>query len=158
MTEAVMEWASSLPPVLKYLVLTFVPWVELRGAVPLAVQQGERVYLPVILLSNVLIFLPTYFGLEWLYHLIPEGAWLHRKLESIRAKAHPLVEKYGVLGLAVFVAIPLPGTGAYSGSCAGWLLDLDIRHAFLAVALGVLGAFLLVWGASELFAAGFALF
>ncbi|MBA4370215.1 MAG: hypothetical protein C0418_01375 [Coriobacteriaceae bacterium] len=157
-TESVVAWAQSLPPVLKYVVLTLVPWVELRGAIPLAIQQGERLYLPVILLSNTLIFWPTYYGLEWLYRFIPEGAWLHRKLERIREKAHPLVEKYGMLGLAVFVAIPLPGTGAYSGSCAGWLLDLDPRHAFLAVTLGVVGAFLIVWGATELVAAGFALF
>ncbi len=152
-----IEWASDLPPFLKYVVLTFVPWVELRGAVPLAVQQGERIYLPLVLLTNVAIFWPTYFGLEWLYVHIPEGSWVHRKLEGIRTKAHPLVEKYGVLGLAIFVAIPLPGTGAYSGSAAGWLLDMPPRRAFLAVSLGVLGAFAIVWALSEAIAAGVSL-
>ncbi len=154
MSEAVIEWAGSLPDYLKYVVLTFVPWVELRGAVPLAVQQGERVYLPLVLLTNLLIFWPTYYGLEWVYERFPEGGWIHRKLERIRHKAHPLVERYGVLGLAVFVAIPLPGTGAYSGSAASWLLDMDVRHAFLAVCLGVLGAFGIVWALSEAVAAG----
>lgn len=158
MTEEVIGWAQSLPPYLKYVVLTFVPWVELRGAVPLAVQQGERLYMPLILLTNIVIFWPTYYGLEWLYERLPEGGWIHRKLERIREKAHPLVEKYGVLGLAVFVAIPLPGTGAYSGSAASWLLDMDMRHAFLAVSLGVLGAFCVMWGVSEAVAAGFSLF
>lgn len=157
MTDAVIEWAQALPPYLKYVVLTLVPWVELRGAVPLAVQQAERLYLPLILLANAAIFWPTYYGLEWLYERLPEGGWVHRRLERIRAKAHPLVEKYGVLGLAVFVAVPLPGTGAYSGSAAAWLLDMDVRHAFLAVSLGVLGAFLAVWGMSEAVAAGFRL-
>ena len=93
-----------------------------------------------------------------LYELIPENTWVHRKLERIRHKAHPLVEKYGVLGLAVFVSIPLPGTGAYSGSAAAWLLDMDWRRAFLAVSLGVLIAFFVVWGLSEAVAAGIGAF
>lgn len=149
------ELVAGLPPYLKYVVLTFVPWVELRGAVPWAVQQGDRAYLPLIALTNMLIFWPTYFGLELVYHLIPEDTWLHRKLEGIRTKAHPLVEKYGLVGLALFVAIPLPGTGAYSGTAASWLLDLDWRKAFLGVCLGVLIAFGLVWGLSEAALAGF---
>ncbi|MDY0088674.1 MAG: small multi-drug export protein [Coriobacteriia bacterium] len=148
------DLVAGLPPYLKYLVLTLVPWIELRGAVPWAVQQGDRAYLLIILLTNMLIFWPTYFGLELLYDLIPEDTWLHRKLESARVKVHPLVEKYGLVGLAIFVAIPLPGTGAYSGTAASWLLDMDRRKAFLGVALGVLGAFFIVWALSEAALAG----
>ncbi|MGB4592735.1 MAG: small multi-drug export protein [Coriobacteriia bacterium] len=152
------EFVAGLPPWLKYIVITVIPWIELRGALPLAIQQGERVYLPLILLSNLAIFWPGYYFLELVYERFPEGGWVHRKLEKIRAKAHPLVEKYGTLGLAVFVAIPLPGTGAYSGTAAAWLLRMEPKKAFLAVSLGVLGAFAIVWGASELAVAGFKLF
>ena len=120
----------------------------------MAVQQGEQAYMPLILLVNWLIFFPTYFILEWVYEHIPEGSWLHRKLERIREKAHPLVERWGVVGLAFFVAIPLPGTGAYSGTCAAWLLDIPWRKAMTGVALGVLIAFGVVWGVSEAAAAG----
>lgn len=151
-----IEFLSGLPPYLKYLALTFVPWVELRGAIPLAVQQGEQGYLPLILLANTLVFLPTYWGLELVYELLPEGGWIHRRLESIRSRAHPLVERYGFWGLAVFVAIPLPGTGAYSGSAAAWLLDMGWKRAFAAVAVGVAGAFTIVWALSALVAAGVA--
>lgn len=152
------EFVAALPPWLKYVVITVVPWIELRGALPLAIQQGERLYLPLILLSNLAIFWPGYYFLELVYERFPEGGWIHRKLEKVRQKAHPLVEKYGALGLAVFVAIPLPGTGAYSGTAAAWLLDMEPKRAFLAVSLGVLGAFLIVWAASELALAGFSLF
>lgn len=148
------DLVAGLPPYLKYLVLAFVPTVELRGAVPWAVQQGDRAYLPLILMANWLIFWPTYWGLEWIYEHIPEHSWVHRKLERIRHKAHPYVEKYGILGLALFVSIPLPGTGAYSGSAAAWLLDMDWRKTFVSVCLGVFIAFLVVWGLSEAVAAG----
>lgn len=152
------EFVSGLPEWLKYIVITWIPWIELRGAIPLAVQQAEQYYLPLILLANLAIYWPGYYFLEFVYERLPEGGWVHRKLEGIRAKAHPLVEKYGVLGLAVFVAIPLPGTGAYSGTAAAWLLDMNPAKGFVAVSLGVLGAFGFVWGASELVAAGFSLF
>lgn len=148
------EFLASLPPYLKYVAVAWVPWIELRGAVPMAVGFGERAYLPLVLLANLAIYWPGYYFLQLVYHRIPEGTWLHRKLESVRAKAHTLVEKYGVLGLAVFVAIPLPGTGAYAGTAAAWLLGMDKRKGFLAVSLGVVGAFLIVWAAAELFGFG----
>jgi uncharacterized membrane protein len=153
----VREFLSELPPYLKYVVMTFIPWIELRGAVPWAVQQGEQVYLPIILVTNWLIFFPTYFILEWVYVHIPEGSWLHRKLERIRHKAHPKVERWGMLGLALFVAIPLPGTGAYSGSVAAWMLDVPWRKAMVAVGLGVLIAFGVVWALAETAVAGMGL-
>lgn len=152
------EFVSGLPEWLKYIVVTWIPWIELRGAIPLALQQGERLYLPLILLANLAIYWPGYYFLEFMYERFPEGGWIHRKLEGIRVKAHPLVEKYGFLGLAVFVAIPLPGTGAYSGTAAAWLLDMDKKKGFLAVSLGVAGAFLIVWAVSELVAAGVSIF
>lgn len=151
-------FVAGLPAWLKYVVIAIVPWIELRGAIPLAYQQGEHMYLPLILLANLAIFWPGYYFLELVYDRLPEGGWVHRKLESVRAKAHPLVEKYGVLGLAVFVAIPLPGTGAYSGTAAAWLLDMEPGKAFLAVSLGVVGAFLIVWALSAGVAAGIRLF
>jgi uncharacterized membrane protein len=148
------EFISGFPPYFKYVVLTMVPWIELRGAIPWAVQQGDTEYLPLIAITNAAIFFPTYFILQWIYKHIPEGSWLHRKLERIREKAHPMVERYGLLGIAFFVAIPLPGTGAYSGSCAAWLLGVGWRRAFLGVLIGVLIAFALVWALSETIAFG----
>ncbi|MDP2400629.1 MAG: small multi-drug export protein [Actinomycetota bacterium] len=144
-----LEWAAGLPPYLKYVVLTVTPTVELRGAIPLAVGNGDYGYIPLIVLLNCLVFFPTYFILQWVYIHIPEGTWLHRKLERVRHKAHPLVEKYGVMGLAAFVAVPLPGTGAYSGSAAAWLLDMKWHKAFLSISIGVVVALGIMWGGSE---------
>ncbi len=153
-----LELLAGLPPYVKYVVVAMVPWIELRGAIPWAIQQADRAYLPLILIANVLVFFPTYFILSWVYRHIPENSWLHRKLEKARAKAHPLVAKYGLLGLALFVAIPLPGTGAYSGTAAAWLLGMEWHRAFAAVAIGVTIAFGVVWGLSEAVARGLNLF
>lgn len=153
-----LDLLAGLPPYVKYVVISMVPWIELRGAIPLAIQQADRTYLPLILIANILVFFPTYFILSWVYQHIPENSWLHRKLEKARAKTHPLVERYGLLGLALFVAIPLPGTGAYSGTAAAWLLGITWRRAFVGVAIGVTIAFGVVWGLSEAVARGLSLF
>jgi len=113
------------------------------------VAADERVYLPVIWLASLAIFWPGYYFLELVYKRFPQEGWLHRKFEKIRAKAHPLVEKYGFIGLALFVAVPLPMTGAYAGTAASWLLDIEPKRAFLAVSVGVTSAFFVVWALSE---------
>jgi len=154
----VEDLVASLPPYLKYVVLTVVPWIELRGSVPWAVQQGDRLYMPIILLANIAVFFPTYFILQWVYQHIPEGSWLRRKLEHARDRARPLVDKYGLLGLTIFVAVPLPGTGAYAGSAAAWLLDIEWHRAFAGVAIGVTIAWGIVWAVSEAVARGISLF
>ncbi|GAB4277401.1 MAG: small multi-drug export protein [Coriobacteriia bacterium] len=151
------ELLSQLPPYAKYVAMTLVPWIELRGAVPWAVQQGDQAFLPLILVTNWLIFFPTYFFLEWFYEHIPEGSWLHRKLERVREKARPRIERFGVLGLALFVAVPLPGTGAYSGTVAAWMLGMGWKKALLGVVVGVTLAFGAVWAMSEAAVAGLTL-
>jgi uncharacterized membrane protein len=141
---------AGLPAWVKYVLVAWIPTIELRAAVPWAVAMNDEAYLPIILLASLAIFWPGYYFLEFVYERFPEGGWIHRKLEHVRAKAHPLVEKYGFWGLAAFVAIPLPGTGAYAGTAAAWLLDMEPKRAFLAVSLGVISAFFIVWGLAAL--------
>ncbi len=59
-------------------------------------------------------------------------------LEWMRQKKKPWVDKYGFLGLTLFVAIPLPTSGVYTGTTLSWLLGMDWKRAYLAVGLGVL--------------------
>ncbi len=143
------EFLSGLPEWLGYVLVSWIPTIELRAAVPWAVAADERVYLPVIWLASLAIFWPGYYFLELVYKRFPQEGWLHRKFEKIRAKAHPLMEKYGFIGLALFVAVPLPMTGAYAGTAASWLLDIEPKRAFLAVSVGVTSAFFVVWALSE---------
>jgi uncharacterized membrane protein len=65
---------------------------------------------------------------------------LDKILERAERGAGPRVEKYGTLGLALFVAIPAPGTGVWTGALAGYLLGLKKRDVLIALALGNLAA------------------
>lgn len=122
--------------------LTFVPWIELRGSIPLGLAWDlpwTWVFV-VATAANVLVFVPTWAVL-WLFY----ERWLRRTfvrdlVEGVRRRGQRLVERYGALGLAVFVAVPLPGTGAYAGTALAFLMGIPPVRAFLSVAVGVLGA------------------
>lgn len=129
----------------RYFLLTLLPWIEIRGAIPLAVKDDRFSLIPWLILVNILTFFPVYFGLELLYERLKRFAPLRNRLEKTRRKASPYVSKYGLLGLLLFVAIPLPGTGVYSGSAAAWLLRLKWKRALVAVSMGALVASLIVF-------------
>ncbi|MDR7484345.1 MAG: small multi-drug export protein [Armatimonadota bacterium] len=132
--------------------VTAVPGVELRGSIPLAVALGWHPLAAGILgtLANCLIIVPSYYALELFYdRWFSRIALLRRLVEGVRARGASLVERYKLLGLTLFVAVPLPGTGAYSGVTLAWLLGLRRWPAMAAVALGVVIA-----GAAVTLAAG----
>lgn len=120
--------------------VTLVPWIELRGSIPLALawEMPWGWVLAAAVAVNALIFFPTYFGLKLFYERWLSRTILRRWVEGVRRKGEPLIRKYGVVGLALFVAVPLPGTGAYSGSALAFLFGYPPRRAFLSVVLGVL--------------------
>ncbi len=122
---------------LRYVLLTMLPWIELRGVIPLAIKEGDYLAVPIIVATNILIFFPVYYGLELMKHWVKEGSWLNRRLRLIEEISRPHVKRCGLLGLAFFVMIPLPGTGVYSGTAAAWLLGFRKRTAFFAIAIGV---------------------
>lgn len=123
--------------------LTLAPISELRGALPFAVAQGVPpvfAYLYCVALNSLVapilyLFLNTIhkalLGIPF-YRRIAE-----RLLERARRKVHDKVERYGMWGLMVFVAIPLPVTGAYTGTLGAWILGLPLRKTAPSVVLGV---------------------
>lgn len=126
--------------------LTFVPWIELRGSIPLGLAW-ELPWPWVFVLAtaaNILVFVPVW-GILWLFY----ERWLSRTfvrdlVEGARRRGQPLIEKYGAVGLALFVAVPLPGTGAYSGTALAFLMGIPPVRAFASVAAGVAAAGVIV--------------
>ncbi len=123
-------------------IISMIPIVELRGAVILgaALQMDWSLVFIVCVIGNILpIPFILAFGKKLIHWLktLPLFKGLTTRYETrLLSKAHQ-VEKYSAIGLCLFVAIPLPGTGAWSGAILAALLDMRIRHALPAIALGV---------------------
>lgn len=133
-----------------YSILTFlismVPVIELRGAIPIGYYAFDLPIVPVVILSVLGNLLPVpfliVFGgkvLRWLASF-PKFGKPFRWILSLGEKKVAKMHKTLFWGLFLFVAIPLPGTGAWTGSLIAITLRQDLKHSFLPIALGVLGA------------------
>lgn len=132
------------------LVITVAPFIELRGSIPFGFATGLSPVLVIVscITFNILL-IPVLFAVlhvifDGLTQLPVFGKWFEKRLDKIHKKAGKYVDKYGLIGLALFVAVPLPGTGAYSGALAAHLLGMEKKKAMIAVAVGVLIAGVLV--------------
>ncbi len=120
---------------------TMSPIVELRGAIPIGLALGlpVEVLVPVVFVVNCLVFFPIYFGLTIFYdHFFRRFGWFRKIIDRIHKKGLKYVGKYGIFGLVIFVGIPLPVTGVWTGTGIAWLLGLEWKRSFLAICLGVL--------------------
>ncbi|MDR2258528.1 MAG: small multi-drug export protein [Treponema sp.] len=126
--------------------LSFLPISELRGAIPFAIAQGIPWYAayPYAAALNALVAPVCWVFLSTLHRLFLKLAWyekiFNRFVERAREKLRGRVEKWGWLGVAVFVAIPLPVTGAWTGTLGAWMLGIPRRKTLPAVILGVIAA------------------
>ena len=144
----------------KYLIvflISMVPLIELRGAIPIAVGLGLPVIpsLIVAVIGNMLpvpfIFLFARRILEWGKDKKVIGGFFRWCLEKGEKGGRKLEEKAGrglYLALLLFVGIPLPGTGAWTGTLAASFLNMDFRKSVICVLLGVLLAGAIMLAAS----------
>lgn len=132
------------------MLMSMVPVVELRGGIPFGVALGLELweaYLAAVIgnlipVPFIIVFIRRIFA--WMRVHLPKLGSLVDRLE---AKAHlkgKTVTKYKYLGLFLFVAIPLPGTGAWTGSLVAAFLNMRLRKAMPAVIAGVLTAGVLI--------------
>lgn len=126
--------------------ISMVPIIELRGAIPTGILiLGLPWYFvyPVSAIGNllpvpfILFFIEKIFAWMKKVRLFPRLiCWLEEKAQKGAAK----VEKYALLGLFLFVALPLPGTGAWTGSLIAALFHMDKKWSILSIGLGVVAA------------------
>ncbi len=135
--------------VILLLVFTFIPGLEARASIPLAFfHKGVREALgipagiAVCLAANIFVGILTFWLMGPVATTLRRWRWFETtiwpRIERTQHKLHPYVEKYGEWGLAVFIGVPLPGTGAYTGSFGAFLLGMDRRKFLVANLLGVL--------------------
>lgn len=126
--------------------ISMVPIIELRGGLPYGIGFGldYPLALAAAVLGNMVPvpFIVVYINriFHWMRNRIPKMDSFITKLET---KAHlkgESVEKYGPIALMLFVGIPLPGTGAWTGALIAALLDMKLKHAVPCIFLGVLMA------------------
>lgn len=128
------------------------PLSELRGAIPLAILKfnfSPSKALLISFLGNILPVLPLLIGLEKTSnYLSHKFYWFNRffgwLFTHTREKHEDHFHYWGDLALFIFVAIPLPLTGAYSGAVAAFIFGVPKKHAFWSIVLGVLTAGLIV--------------
>ena len=124
--------------------LSFLPISELRGAIPFAIANGVSWYIayPMAVFLNVLVAPACWLFLSTVHKLFLRMGWYRRffelSIERARNKLRDKVERWGWLGIAMFVAIPFPLTGAWTGTLGAWVLGLSKRKTVLAVTLGVI--------------------
>lgn len=129
--------------------VSMTPVFELRGAIPLGLAKGLSPWavFTISWIGNILVIVPLLLFFRWaedkLEHLKGIGKILHWWFQKVDKKSQ-VVQTYGFLGLILFVAIPLPGTGAWTGSAAATLLKFKIARAFVAILIGVTIAAILV--------------
>ncbi|MBN1377320.1 small multi-drug export protein [Candidatus Woesearchaeota archaeon] len=136
--------------IFKIIFVSLLPIAELRGGIPLGLSMGMNVFLVyfIAVLSNLLVFPIVYIFLNSIHNIFMKFDFyrktFERFLKRVRRRVHKKIEKYGYLGLTLFVAIPLPITGAYTGTLAAWFFKMNWKKSFLAVALGVFTAGIIV--------------
>lgn len=134
--------------------VTLIPALELRASIPIGILYGSERFgieqgalawpmvVLVCLIANIFLGWGVFFIMAPMMSWLEKFGWFHRLISPIlartRAKLKPYVDKYGELGVAVFIGIPLPGSGVYTGAVGAFLLGLDRRKFAVANVIGVL--------------------
>ncbi len=132
------------------LLISMVPVLELRAAIPAGVIAGLDI--PVVVAAAIIgnlipipfiiVFIRKIF--KWMQTKSEKLAALVKRLEDKADRKKDKVLKYEFWGLMFFVAIPLPGTGAWTGALIAAMLDMQLKRAFPAIAAGVVIAAVIV--------------
>ena len=125
------------------MVIAAVPVVELRGAIPAGAAAGLEPWLAcgAAIVGNLLPVPFIILLVRQVFDLLRKHPFFAPKIDAMERRAHlkgRLVRKYRLLGLTLFVAIPLPGTGAWTGALVAAFLNIRLRNALPAITLGVL--------------------
>ena len=125
--------------------LSLAPVAELRAAIPYGIFIADLPLLVVVLVSvvsNILVAPLSYAILHFAERMFRGFAFFDRFWNSIvlrsQRKVHSSVEKYGILGVALFIGVPLPGTGVYTAAIGAYALGIPFRKFFIASVIGVL--------------------
>lgn len=139
-------WNTFWGKIFMTLFISMVPVIELRGAIPVATANGLPLLLAIVVsifgnmipVPFIIIFIRKIF--EWMRKKLPRLNGLVTRLEQRAEKHKATVLKYEFWGLFILVAIPLPGTGAWTGALVAAMMDMQLKRAVPAIFFGVVTA------------------
>lgn len=130
--------------------IAMVPIIELRGAIPIGIATGLS-YGPTIIAAILGNLIPVPFIILFIRKIFKwmrgKSQWLNNLVTHFEEKAESkkdTVLKYEFWGLVILVAIPLPGTGAWTGALVAAMMDMQLKRAMPAITIGVLLAAIIV--------------
>lgn len=137
--------------------LTILPVFELRAGLPLvieyALKNNQQIwpYVLIIIILNILAIFLAFMFLDFLHNILMNFKFYKKLINKVlikaqkkAAKLEKKMDKWGYVALMLLVAVPLPGTGAYTGALVSWILGLNRKNSLIAIAAGVIIAGLLV--------------
>jgi len=146
-----ISWIYNINSALATFLMSMLPVLELRAAIPIAIANFNIPVIYIFCLAVIGSFIP---GVLIVYFLGPISNYLRKwsyldkffiwLFARTRAKFDKKYTSWGKLALMLFVAIPLPGTGVWTGSLAAWLFDFNKKEALIYIGLGTVLAGALV--------------
>lgn len=140
-------------------IVSMIPIIELRGAIPIAVLTFHLTYFEAFIISFIGNVIPAYFIVKYIrpiFDLLSRVKFLKRIIDWATEKATKKIaestklQKATLFGVYLFVAIPLPGTGAWMGSLIANFLDLPPKKAMIPIVLGVFTAGVIMLGVTAI--------
>lgn len=131
--------------------LTLLPFLELRASIPyglLVLKMNFFWVFIICVITNIILGPIVYLFLDKVIHVFLRVRWIDKVynhyVEKTQHKIQKYVDRWGVLGVGLFIGVPLPGSGVYSGALGSYLIGLGYRKFFKAAVIGVLIAGILV--------------
>ena len=138
-------------PIIELILITLAPFLELRASIPYGILGLRMNWLTVAVICivvNIILGIIVYFLLDKFVDLVVRIKWISKIYDKIviktRHKIEKYVEKYGEFGMALFIGIPLPGSGVYSGALGSYLIGLGYKKFIIANIIGVVIAGVIV--------------
>jgi len=133
--------------VLILMLITLIPTLELRASIPYGILRADMHWWAVVLVcvvTNIVLGPLVYLFLDKAMSMLLRFEWVdeiyRRTVTRTQRRIQKSVDRYGEMGVALFIGLPLPGTGSYSGALGAYLLGLGYRRFIVANIIGVLMA------------------
>jgi len=125
--------------------ITLLPFLELRASIPYGILFTSLKWYWVFIIcviTNILLAPILWLFLKYILFFVLKIRFIKRlyikTITKVHRKVHHYIDRYGTLGLAIFIGIPLPGSGVYSGALAAYILGFKFKDYLIASIIGVL--------------------